>query len=396
MVVLSLSQAEIERLNNFNNYVNSFQQSAPTRVIPNTPILLNQQVSSEPVILIPVVVHVIHNTDAQNISDAQIRSQIDVLNEDFRRANSDASQTPARFGTADTRIQFYLACKDPDGNPTNGIERFRTSAIGFTLNNLDAVKQAGVGLPAWDSNKYLNIWSCNFIDATLGVATFPISLANRPNFDGIVVRFNALGKTGNLLPAFNLGRTATHEVGHWLNLIHIWGDDDLDNYAPNGAYIGDILGNDCNGTDEVADTPNQAISTNGCPNVVAGCTPGEQAMFMNYMDYTDDRCMNAFTFGQKIRMRANFDTGQPRGAFQKQEYSISGPAILGSYQINGNQLSVVFPERTYTLNGNLPAGAVTTWSVGPGVTHLLPPPVRCRPTPVIPFRSKKRVSGCRR
>ncbi|TAE30467.1 MAG: T9SS C-terminal target domain-containing protein [Cytophagales bacterium] len=356
----SFSQAELNRLTNFNNYVNSLPSSNPGRVRPVGPSVFSQRITSEPVWLIPVVVNVVHNTDVQNISDAQIRSQIDVLNEDFRRTNQDASQTPAVFSAEDTRMQFYLACQDPNGVATTGIRRFRTNQVGFTTANFNQVKQAGIGLTSWNPNQYLNIWSCNFNDPlidVLGVATSPSSFADSPGLDGVVINHEAFGRsTGTVEAPFDLGRTVTHEVGHWLNLIHIWGPRDS-----NPA---------CTGSDEVADTPTQRAPTAGCTHTSTPCTPNVPIMFMNYMDYTDDRCMNAFTFGQKVRMRANFDPNQPRSAFQKQEYSISGPAILGTYQIIRDRMSVVFPERTYTLNGNLPTGATTTWAVGPGVTII--------------------------
>lgn len=203
------------------------------------------------VVTIPVVVHVIHNGEAvgvgRNISDAQIRSQIDVLNEDFRRLNADRTNTPPEFAgvAADVRIEFRLACIDPNGNPTNGIRRVQGDRDNYNLFfNLDGtVDDATTGIKAnaaaWNREKYLNIWSAN-IDGgagALGYATFPGAAAN---IDGVVIQFNAFSRTGNLQSPYDKGRTGTHEVGHWLSLIHIWGDD-----------VGG-----CNGTDNVADTPN--------------------------------------------------------------------------------------------------------------------------------------------
>ena len=352
---------EINSLNSFNNYVNSLPPVQSQRVRPPSSgtDILTRNSTSESVILIPVVVHVVHNTDAQNISDAQIRSQIRILNEDFRRTNTDASLLPTRFSNADIQIQFYLACTDPNGSPTTGIERFRTSIRGVTAGSLNTVKQAGTGLVAWDVDRYLNIWSCNFTDGTLGAALYPFQLTNPSNRNlyGLALTFDAFGNIGPVSTPFNLGRTGTHEIGHCLNLIHIWGDDEA-------------ASNTCNGSDQVEDTPNQRIQTFNCVNFVAGCVAGEQAMTMNYMDYSDDRCMYAFTPGQKTRMRANFASGQPLANFQKQEYTITGPAMLGRYRKIGNMIDVVFEERTFRLGGPLPSGAITSWSVGSDVTVI--------------------------
>ena len=252
---------------------------------------------------IPVVVHVVWNTAAQNISDAQIASQIDVLNRDFRRANPDVSSTPAPFLplTADARVEFFLANVDPNGAPTSGIERRQTTVASFTDN--DAVKsQATGGIDAWPANRYLNLWVCQLAGGLLGYAQFPGGPAAT---DGVVIRQSAFGTTGTAAPPFHLGRTATHEIGHWLNLNHIWGDD----------------GTGCSGTDNVADTPNQGGANTGTPSFPhVSCSNGLNGdMFMNYMDYVDDPAMFMFTVGQVDRMQACLDgsrsaIGSPAGA----------------------------------------------------------------------------------
>ena len=170
---------------------------------------------------IPVVVHVVWKTATQNISDAQITSQIDVLNRDFRRSNSDVSSTPAPFLplTADARIEFYLANVDPGGAPTTGITRFNTSLDSFTDDRVKA--RATGGADAWPADRYLNIWVCQ-LEPGLGYAQFPGGPAAT---DGVVILHSAFGTKGTAVPPFHLGRTATHEIGHWLNLYHIWGDD---------------------------------------------------------------------------------------------------------------------------------------------------------------------------
>src|SRR6266550_3738343 len=257
------------------------------------------------VIRIPVVVHVVSHTAAQNISDAQIQSGLDVLNADFRRLNADASKVPAAFASvaADCRLEFALAVRDPNCNTTTGITRTNTTITGFTGYTAPDERMkstAAGGHDPWDVTRYLNMWIVNYGDGTLGYGTFPSMPAN---IQGLVCDFRAFGTvgaaTGNA--PFNLGRTATHEVGHWLNLLHIWGDDDT---APGG---------NCSGTDECADTPNQAIENFGTPafpHVTCGNGPNGD-MFMNYMDYVDDAAMFMFTLDQAIRADAALAISRP-------------------------------------------------------------------------------------
>jgi pregnancy-associated plasma protein-A len=240
---------------------------------------------------IPVVVHVVHRTSAQNISDAQIQSQIDVLNKDFRKTNSDTSKVPTPFQNlvADARIEFVLADRDPSGNSTNGITRRSTTVNEFVDD--DRVKSASTGgTDAWPADRYLNIWVCQLGNNLLGYAQFP---GGDPATDGVVILHSAFGTQGTAAPPFNLGRTTTHEIGHWLNLRHIWGDD----------------GNGCNGDDFVVDTPNQANENTGKPTFPQiSCNNGPNGdMFMNYMDYSDDDSMFMFTLGQVERMQACLD-----------------------------------------------------------------------------------------
>src|SRR3954471_19058045 len=243
------------------------------------------------VTVIPVVVHVVFNGSAQNISDAQIQSQIDVLNHDFRKTNADISNLPAVFQplAADARIEFELATTDPSSNPTNGITRTSTSATGFIDDN--KVKKASTGgADAWPRDNYLNLWVCRLSGGLLGYAQFPGGPADT---DGVVILDTACGTTGTAAAPFNLGRTATHEIGHWLNLRHIWGDD----------------GNGCNGDDFITDTPNQASENTGkpvFPHISCNNAPSGD-MFMNYMDYSDNDSMFMFTAGQIERMQACLD-----------------------------------------------------------------------------------------
>ena len=262
--------------------------------------------SVEGVITIPVVFHVVYNTTAQNISAAQIQSQIDILNEDFRRLNADANNTPSEFAglAADIEIEFCLATVDPNGQVTNGITRTQTDKTEFPLvTNQDAVAvkfNASGGKDAWPSSDYLNFWVCNLGGGTLGYATFP---GGDPAIDGVVCGYRFVGNQGTATAPYNLGRTATHEVGHWLFLRHIWGD-----------------GN-CNADDFVSDTPNAGgPNYTGSPCSYPGpnsCNEGPDDlpdMFQNYMDYSDDGCMNLFTQGQKDRMRSLFESGGDRAS----------------------------------------------------------------------------------
>jgi len=243
--------------------------------------------STKIIITIPVVVHVVYQTTAQNITDAQIYSQIDVLNEDFRRQNADASITPSIFQSvaADCELEFRLAVRTPNGQWTTGITRTLTAKSSFSYGADDVKFASTLGHDIWDRNNYLNIWVCNLDGGLLGYTQFPGGPAIT---DGVVVLYNAFGRIGNLLPVYNKGRSCTHEVGHWFNLYHVWGD----------------FGSNCYDTDEVDDTPNQDDENYYCPTFPESSCGNISDMFMNYMDYTDDECMNIFTHGQKERMYA--------------------------------------------------------------------------------------------
>jgi Pregnancy-associated plasma protein-A len=243
--------------------------------------------------LIPVVVHVVYRTLTENISAEQVASQISALNEDFGRRNLDVNSAPSvwRDAIGDARIVFKLADRDPYGAVTSGITRTSTSIAAF--GDDDGVKStAAGGADAWPADRYLNIWVCHLQDL-LGYAQFPGGPAQT---DGVVIDYKAFGTSGTAEAPFNLGRTATHEVGHWLNLFHIWGDD----------------GMGCAGTDQVDDTPNQAGPNTGIPgfpHVTCDNAPNGD-MFVNFMDYVDDRCMVMFTVGQVERIHAALDAAR--------------------------------------------------------------------------------------
>jgi hypothetical protein len=243
-----------------------------------------------PVITIPVVVHVIYNGEpigsGSNISTAQIQSQIDVLNEDFRRFNSNIYSTPAAFRgiSDDALIEFCLAQRDEFGNPTNGIDRVDGGATVWTNSNFNSIVKP---ITIWNRDLYLNLWTWNGSGA---YAQFPGGAANT---DGVVVRFDNFGNIGNVVSPFDLGKTAVHEIGHWLDLRHIWGD-----------------ASGCSTDDLVNDTPLQDMNTafGTCPSFpsytesCSGNYPG--TMFYNQMDYSGDACLSMFTFGQTSRIDA--------------------------------------------------------------------------------------------
>lgn len=317
-----------------------------------------------PIITIPVVVHVIHNGEAigtgTNISDAQIQSQIDVLNEDFRRLNADILSVPAAFrgASADPLIQFCLAQQDPNGIITTGIDRgigptpseYTNLGVPVDLQCINNITLESIIKPAtiWDRDKYLNFWvvdlrqlpptingepnnvsgnnlGCNFQSSTLGYAQFPGLAANT---DGVVIRYNAFGRVGNLDPTFNLGRTSTHEVGHWLNLKHIWGDE-----------------KNCDADDLVDDTPLQTLDSSGCNNFpfTDSCSPSYPGkMFMNYMDYSDDNCLALFTYGQVARIESTLFI--QRASLITSKGCISG--TLNSAKFDSNEDISLFPNPT--------------------------------------------------
>jgi hypothetical protein len=252
--------------------------------------IANGRLNAQGKIEIPVVVNVIYNTADENISDAQIQSQIDVLNEDFNAINADVTQTPALFSgsVADIDLQFVLVA-------TN-----RKYSKNRSWGTNDAMKKSSRGgIDATNPTEYLNMWVVNKMTSgggtILGYAQFP---GGNPATDGVVIGHNFFGRTGKVSAPFDKGRTATHEVGHWVNLRHIWGDATC-------------------GSDLVNDTPAHNGSNFGCPAYPhkSTCSGTPVEMTMNYMDYTDDACMYMFSAGQKDRALAIFAAGGPRASF---------------------------------------------------------------------------------
>lgn len=259
-----------------------------------------------PVISIPVVVHIVYNTADQNISEAQIRSQIEAMNKEFRLRHADTSKIPAAFRplAADTYIEFSLASVNPKGYATNGIVRKKTDRYMFGMDDKIKFASSG-GDDAWDSDKYLNIWVGNLVTGVIGYSSV---FGGPKDRDGVVVLYSAFGTTGKLSGPYTKGRTMIHELGHWMGLRHIWGDITC-------------------GSDDIDDTPTQTAATRGCPSgIVQSCnkTAGG-AMYNNYMDLTNDECMNMFTIGQMQKMRAAFENGAPHAAVAHSNASTAIP-----------------------------------------------------------------------
>jgi hypothetical protein len=302
------------------------------------------QLHTRAVVTIPVVVHIVYrssNSTAENtnITDALVQSQIDVLNADFRKLNADVANTPSVFQalTADAEVNFCLARRDVSGNATTGIMRYsstRTTAWGTS----DAVKKTtSGGIAPWDASKYLNLWICYIGGGILGYAQFPGGAAST---DGVVIDYQFFGVTPNSSTSYpyNLGRTATHEIGHWLNLRHIWGD---------GTCADDL----------VSDTPTQSTSNGGCPTHPHVTCSNAGDMFMNYMDYTNDACMFMFSAGQKARMQALFATGGTRAS------------LLTSNGCTPGTVAVCTAPANPTASSLTATGATISWTAASGASN---------------------------
>lgn len=278
-------------------------------------------------IIIPVVIHVLYNSNYQNISNSQIYDQMSILNDDFNRQNS--IQNSLQSQAADVKFTFQLADEDPNGLATTGIIRKFTSVNEFPVNlsqsitssgNRQMKEDANGGSDAWPNDRYLNIWVINMSGSYRGFATPPNLVSDE--YDGVVMNYQYFGSigTGDDYQFYDGGRTLTHEVGHWLNLNHIWGSG-------------------CGSDDGVVDTPNQSSYTNGCPGFSSSC--GSNDLWQNFMDYTYDDCMQIFTEGQKTRMRAVFEPGGGRSSFQhKLLYGLIGDLVWTDINMDGiHQLS---------------------------------------------------------
>lgn len=255
-----------------------------TRRFENTP---GVETLSGDIMTVPVVVNVLYNTTAENISQAQIQSQIDIMNADFAGTNSDVNNTNTyqSVKAGDTKIRFVLS----------NVVRKSTTTTSWGTN--DAMKKSSQGgIDPTSPTTTLNIWVCTMSGGILGYAQFP---GGSSATDGIVILNKAFGNTGTATAPFHKGRTATHEIGHYFNLRHIWGDRRC-------------------GNDYVGDTPGHDGANYGCPaaNTTSKCAGKPTEMTMNYMDYTDDACMYMFSGGQKTRMTATYAVGGPRATLR--------------------------------------------------------------------------------
>ena len=347
LIVGLQTSLQAQRICGTNEYQQMLEQADPSIINRRAEIeeftrnfTVNNAGESRALVTIPVVVHVVYNTTAENISNSQIQSQITVLNQDFRKLNADAANIPSAFSglAADANIEFCLATVDPNGNATSGILRVPTSATSFGTNNTVKSSSTGGSNP-WNAGKYLNLWVCDISGSILGYAQFPGGSAST---DGVVCDYQYFGTNGTATAPFNKGRTATHEVGHWLNLYHIWGDD----------------GTGCTGSDLVTDTPNAAGPNYGCPAFPrVTCSNGPNGdLFMNYMDYTDDACMYMFSNAQSTRMQSPFATGGARSSILTSTGGGIAKPVLGG-AING-----------LTSTSISQTGAVINWTAVSGAT----------------------------
>lgn len=292
-----------------------------------------EQILANQVIRIPVVFHVLYKVPGENISNEAIRQQLAIINRDFNRKNADTVNTPERFRflAADLKIEFVLATSDPLKRSTNGINK-KYTPVSFWYSGDKMKFSSETGADAWDTRSYLNIWVCNLRDG-MGYSSLP---GQDPLKDGVVLDYRTIA--GNT-SVYNNGRTAVHEIGHWLNLRHLWGE----------GFCGD---------DFVDDTPKQATYTPGCPSgsIRLSCSNGPAGdMYMNYMDFTDDACMNMFTQGQKTRARSLFLTGGYRNSilFSKGlEEPLVYQSALPDFYPEWNQVRVFPNPATDRLNIN--------------------------------------------
>ncbi len=282
------------------------------------------------IITIPVVFHIVHRLSSQNISDERIFEQIDILNADYSGANTDIGSVPSDFSAfvGSSRIRFELASFDPDGNPTTGIERIATDSITFSMND-EGIKHSELGgADVWTNTEYLNIWVGRIENGLLGYATPPNTAS--ASEDGVVIGYKYVGLSSDA--SYNLGRTATHEIGHYLGLSHIWGP-----YGPS-----------CSFDDNIADTPMQFdahYANPGHPSI--SCNSAD--MFMNYMDYVEDEDMFFFTIGQVSNMETavvNYRAGLMNSPALSIEETISVDDIkVHPVPVNsGSELFIQIPE----------------------------------------------------
>lgn len=280
--IISNEPCFFDQKTNYKYHVGLSEQKIQAAIHHN--MFLNKKASSDTNRTIPVVVHVIHIGGSENISNAQIESQIQILNEDYGKF----SGTNGDGNGVDTKIRFCLAKIDPYGNCTNGIVRIQSSLTNHQSYQRALLKE----LSFWDNERYLNIYVVKTINGNVGgYSSFP---GGPPEEDGFVVRHNLFGNIGTALSS--LGRTASHELGHWLGLYHTF----------NNGCGTDV----CSDGDYVCDTPPQSSPSYNCStlNTCSNDSPDVDDQKENYMNYTPDACKNMFTDGQRLRIKATLDT----------------------------------------------------------------------------------------
>lgn len=331
----------------FRNRVSSNQQQS-----------LRTSATTDTIIKIPVVIHVVHSNAAgiiggannTNISDAQILSQIPVLNNDYQRLNADSVNTPLGYKpiAANVKLQFCLANTDPNGLYTQGVTRNYYNKLNYSVADINLLSS----IAYWPSDQYLNIWVCDLGAGVLGFAQ-PPGAASVPGLsptdgaattDGVVIDYKAFGTVGTIRTKYDLGRTTTHEVGHWFGLSHIWGD-----YNSSDCALTDY----CNDTPPCGNSFESSYPT--CNTIPSGpntviCTPSR--MIQNYMDYSDDGCMNLFTQDQKSRMRTTIEFSARRYAL----LSSLGCCSIGNLVVSPYEKSfedgVITSDGWSTINPN--------------------------------------------
>jgi len=317
-------------------------------------------------VTIPVVVHIIYNTAAQNISDTRVTQQIAATNADFAGTNAHSMEAFSTSLKANTNIQFCLAVRDPSGNSTTGITRTQTSVTQFNTQGSGTPCSSGGyperctstgGCAAWDVTKYMNIWVCNMGNNLCGISEFPSSPLD--NYYGSSIEYTFFGTTGATAP-YNLGGTLTHELGHCFNLYHIWGDD----------------GGACSGSDNCNDTPNQAnesINTNNWSGVhtdaCTGTSPG--IMYMNFMDYSDDIDYANFTPNQVSRMAAIVASTGPDYSLTTSNgcTPVTAGAPVANFTASATNISTGTTVTFTDLSTNTPTSWLWTLTPSTGFTY---------------------------
>jgi hypothetical protein len=361
-----------------SEYEKSLQEKYPQRgtseqfenwIAPKVDAIKQQMATNrgiDAVVTIPVVVHVIHNGDAvgsnENITDLRVQSQITVLNQDFRKMLGTPGYNTNSVG-ADVEIEFCLAQRKPDGTATTGIDHVQRSVASYASeNSVETMKAATI----WDPTQYFNVWVVYFSDSesaemygVLGYAQFPSNSGlggmdvngGAANTDGVVIDYRCFG-TSTIAPSSNYfddydkGRTATHEIGHCFGLIHIWGDNSSCS----------VNATDSN-KDYCPDTPAQNTEHYDCQQTYNTCTSAAgNDMTANYMDYTNDTCMNIFTADQKARILAVIQNS-PRRSTLPASIACQAPLGTSSFEIlEGLNVSPNPAQQFVTINSgsNLP------------------------------------------